>query len=273
MSYIKKAEKLGKEYQNIIPTTQTTESMWKMMWKFATVKGQREPDKQLGPFVTDAAIYKTPPVSGLRITWLGHSSLLIEIDGKRILTDPVWGRASFLTFMGPKRFFEAPISLEDLPPLDAIILSHDHYDHLDYHVIKKLAHIMDTPVLCSIGVGDIIEKWGVSRSRITEMDWTDKAMVGSDCSIMALPARHFSGRSLTNRNQTLWSSFVIKGHTHNIYFGADSGIHPAFKEIGDMYGPFDLTMLEIGAYGEGWSNIHMGPANASEAHLALKGKV
>jgi len=268
-----KAIKQGKEYQNPIPTVQTTQSIWKILWAYATAKEERVPKVQLGPFHTDAGIYKTPPAGGLRITWMGHSSLLIEIDGKRILTDPVWGpRASFSTLVGPKRFFPAPLPLEELPELDAILLSHDHYDHLDYPTIKSLTHLT-TPIVCSLGVGGIIESWGINRSRITELNWTETANIGNDLTITATPARHFSGRGITNRNQTLWSSFVIKGPKHNIFFGADSGWFPGFQEIGDMFGPFDLTMLEIGAYGAAWPNIHMGPDNASNAHLALRGKL
>ncbi len=247
--------------------------MWRLLWKYMTSKEERIPKNPLGPFKTDPDIYKIPPASGLRITWMGHSSLLIEIDGRRILTDPVWGpRASFSSFIGPKRFFPAPLSLDHMPELDAIILSHDHYDHLDYPTIKKLTHT-NTPVYCSLGVGGIIEKWGINKSRITEMDWGHKIMIGNDCTITATPARHFSGRGLTNRNQTLWSSFVIKGSHHTIFFGADSGWFPGFKDIGDEYGPFDLTLLETGAYGEGWPDIHMGPEKATEAHLALRGKI
>ena len=268
-----KAIKQGKEYQNPIPTQQTTKSILQLLWDYARSKEERVPKVELGPFHTDAGMYKTPPASGLRITWMGHSSLLIEIDGKRILTDPVWGpRASFSTLVGPKRFFPAPLSLEELPELDAILLSHDHYDHLDYPTIKRLTHLT-TPVICSLGVGSIIESWGVNRSRVTELNWTETANIGNDLIITATPARHFSGRGITNRNQTLWSSFVINGPRHNIFFGADSGWFPGFKEIGDMFGPFDLTMLEIGAYGDGWPNIHMGPDNASNAHLALWGKL
>lgn len=273
MSNIKKAEKDGKVFRNPIPTEERTESLWKMMREYATSKEEVVPRNRLGPFITDPAVYETPPANGLRITWIGHSSLIIEIDGKRILTDPIWGpRASFSSFVGPKRFFPPPLPLDKLPVLDAIILSHDHYDHLDYPTIKKLAP-GTTPVYCSVGVGGIIEKWGISKSRITEMNWGQKAMVGNDCSVTATPARHFSGRGLVNRNTTLWSSFVIKGSSHNIFFGADSGIFPGFKDIGDEYGPFNLTMLEVGAYGKGWPHIHMGPANATDAHLMLNGKI
>jgi len=274
MSTIQPAKKSGKVFENPIPTSQKVEGgMLKTMWQFMTTKNEREPAEPLGPFHTDPTIYNTHPANGLRITWMGHSSMLIEIDGKRILTDPVWGeRASFSSFVGPKRFFPAPLPLIQLPALDAIILSHDHYDHLDYPTIKQLTQL-STPIFCSLGVGGIIEKWGISRSRITEMNWTDTAMVGNDLSITATPSRHFSGRGITNRNQTLWSSFVIKGNKHTIFFGADSGWFPGFKDIGDHFGPFDLTMLEIGAYGEGWPNIHMGPDHATNAHLALRGKL
>jgi L-ascorbate metabolism protein UlaG (beta-lactamase superfamily) len=198
---------------------------------------------------------------------------LIEIDNKRILTDPVWSeRASFLSWVGPKRFFAAPLQLNELPHLDAVILSHDHYDHLDKAVIQQLASTT-VPFYCSLKVGQYLEQWGVHKNRITEMDWLQDTFIGDDCILTATPARHFSGRSLRNRFQTLWSSFVIKTNRHNIFYGADSGWFPGFKHIGNIYGPFDLTMLEIGAYNENWADIHMGPENAVEAHLALKGKL
>ncbi|HEY0244113.1 MAG TPA: MBL fold metallo-hydrolase, partial [Mucilaginibacter sp.] len=240
---------------------------------YITSKTEVIPKNTLGPFKTAITIYQTPPQSGLRITWVGHSSLLIEIDGKRILTDPVWSdRASFSKLFGPKRFFQPPIALKDLPPLDAVILSHDHYDHLDKDTIKFFAG-KTIPFFCSLGVGQYINAWGVQKDFITEMDWGDSAMIDHDCVITATPSRHFSGRGIINRNETLWSSFVIKGTKHNIFFGADSGWFPGFADIGNTYGPFDLTILEIGAYGKNWPDIHMGPDNASNAHLALKGKI
>ncbi len=273
MPTIQPAVKTGKVFENPIPTRQITKPMWKMLWEFYTTKTEREPTTTLGPFVTDMSIYNAAPASGLRVTWMGHSSLLIEIDGKRILTDPVWcNRASFAQWIGPKRFYQPPFPLSNLPPLDAIILSHDHYDHLDKSAIKQLAHL-DTPIYCSLGVGGVIAPWGINRNRITELNWTDTAKVSGDLTITATPARHFSGRGIVNRNQTLWSSFVINGGKHNIFFGADSGWFPGFKDIGEAYGPFDLTMLEVGAYGDGWPDIHMGPENAANAHLALNGKV
>jgi len=156
-----------------------------------------------------------------------------------------------------------------LPKLDAILLSHDHYDHLDKDTIKNFAGSTNQ-FYCSLGVGQHLEKWGINANYITEVDWGDSVMIGNDIILTATPARHFSGRGIINRNETLWSSFVIKGPKHNIFFGADSGWFPGFKEIGDAFGPFDLTMLEIGAYGKYWPDIHMGPDHASNAHIALK---
>ena len=270
---INKAKKEGKIFINPVPTAQSVNGFWKILWQYMTSKEERVPRIQVGPFPADASLYANAFPEGLRITWMGHSSMLIEIDGKRFLTDPVWGpRASFSSFMGPKRFFPYPLHPQNWPKLDAIIISHDHYDHLDYPTMKLLVD-SEVPFITSLGVGDILEKWGIGKNRITELDWGGKVELAADFTITAAPARHFSGRGLTNRNQTLWSSFVIKGPRHNIFYGADSGWFPGFKDIGDTYGPFDLTMLEIGAYGEGWPDIHMGPDHATNAHIALKGKV
>jgi len=268
------AHKKGRKFLNPIPTDEVSfGNILPMLKEYINNKAETVPKRTLGPFKTDPSIYETPPANGLRITWIGHSSLLIEIDGKRILTDPVWSkRASFLSFMGPKRFFEAPLPLYDLPSLDAILISHDHYDHLDKYTIKYFAD-KQIPFFCSKGVGMLLEDWGVLRNFITELDWGDSAMITADCILTAAPARHFSGRGITGRNETLWASFVIKTNKHNIFYGADSGWFPGFKEIGELYGPFDLTMLEIGAYGKYWPDIHMGPDHASNAHLALKGKL
>jgi len=268
------SRKKGKKFLNPIPTDQGGFSkIVPIIREYRANKAEVVPKKPLGPFKTDNTIYQTPPKSGLRITWVGHSSLLIEIDGKTILTDPVWSqRASFMQSVGPKRFFEPPLALSELPPLDAIILSHDHYDHLDKATIKFFAGT-EIPFYCSLGVGAHLKSCGIANDYIIEMDWGDSIMLKHDCVITATPARHFSGRGLIGRNETLWSSFVIKGTQHNIFFGADSGWFPGFKEIGDTFGPFDLTILEIGAYGKYWPDIHMGPEHAANAHLALNGKL
>ena len=269
--FLHPAQKQGNKFQNPVTTeVMSGANMFTVLKEYITNKNQVIPAQPLGPFHTDKNVYKTPAASGLRITWIGHSSSIIEIDGNTILVDPVWSdRASFTSLFGPKRFFKAPLALDQLPPLALIIISHDHYDHLDKHAIKHFASA-SVPFFCSLGVGQYLQQWGIAKSRITEMNWMDAATI-NNLSITALPARHFSGRSLTNRFETLWSSFAIKGSSHNIYFGADSGWYDGFAEIGNAYGPFDLTMLEIGAYNKHWADIHMGPNNASNAHLALKG--
>lgn len=274
MKFLHPAIKKGKKYLNPVPTSiETGASIWSILWKYLTNKAETTPKRKLGPFATDVSTYRQPPASGLRITWVGHSSLLIEIDSLRILTDPVWSeRASFSDVIGPKRFFPAPLALKDLPALDAIIISHDHYDHLDRYVIPQFAS-SNVPFYCSLGVAVYLEQWGIQKERIREMNWMDTVTIAGKCDVTALPARHFSGRSLFNRFETLWSSFVIKTATHNIYFGADSGWYEGFHEIGEAFGPFDLTILEVGAYNENWADIHMGPDNAVKAHLALKGKL
>lgn len=267
------ARKKGRKFLNPIPTDEAGfGKMIPIIREYAKNKAENTPKKTLGPFKTDLTIYKTPPKSGLRITWVGHSSLLIEIDGIRILTDPVWSeRASFSSFFGPKRFFDAPVTLQALPEIDVIITSHDHYDHLDKKAIKFFAD-KNIPFISPLGVCQYLESWGVLKNYIHEIDWGDSVMIG-DCNITATPSRHFSGRGIVNRNETLWASFVIKGPKHNIFFGADSGWFPGFADIGEKFGPFDLTMLEIGAYGQFWADIHMGPDNATNAHIALKGDI
>jgi L-ascorbate metabolism protein UlaG (beta-lactamase superfamily) len=269
---LKGSRKIGNKFQNPIPTDEAGfDKMPAILWEYMTTRTESVPLKKLGPFIADPAIYQTPPASGLRVTWAGHSSLLIEIDGKRFLTDPVWSkRASFVQWLGPKRFFDAPLPLDQLPQLNGVIISHDHYDHFDEATIRKLA-IIDVPFYTSLGVGRYLKQWGVKPALINEMDWGDTVTIG-DLTITTAPTRHFSGRGITHRNETLWSAFVIKGHTHNIFFGADSGWFNGFTEIGEAYGPFDLTMLEIGAYGKNWPDIHMGPLSALNAHIALKGK-
>jgi L-ascorbate metabolism protein UlaG (beta-lactamase superfamily) len=275
MSVLQPARKQGNKFLNPVPTAvMLPGSFGRLLKAYAQNKNEVIPKHLPGPFTTDPQVYKTPPSSGLRVTWLGHSSLLIEIDGLSILTDPVWSdRVSFSKLIGPKRFFKPPLALQDLPPLDAVIISHDHYDHLDAPTIRFLAK-RPIPFYCSLNVGRYLQQYGVEVGRITEMNWTSQAAIGKDGLLTALPARHFSGRGLLNRFHTLWSSFVIRGSRHNIYYGADSGWYEGFREIGETYGPFDLTMLEIGASNPLlWPDIHMGPAHAAEAHLALKGRL
>jgi L-ascorbate metabolism protein UlaG (beta-lactamase superfamily) len=280
-TFLRQAERIDKKFLNPVPTSV---GGWKTLRdalpEYLRNKEEKFPRLPPGPFRTDVSIYDTPPASGLRVTWMGHSSTLIEMDGLRILTDPVWDeRASPLRWAGPKRFFAAPLPLDKMPRLDLVLISHDHYDHLGESTIRRLARMesmRETEWVTSLGVGEILEQYGVRRRRITELNWTGSHVVrgatGAELEITAVPSRHFSGRSMFNRFETLWASFVLKGAAHKIFFGADSGWWPGFAEIGSVYGPFDLTMLEIGAYNDLWSDIHLGPDGAAKAFLDMGGK-
>ncbi|WP_213803332.1 MBL fold metallo-hydrolase [Granulicella sp. dw_53] len=275
MGIIKRAEKVGRLYVNPVPTQLAGFKMtWKILPLYWSNQEERFPKQALGPFRTDTAVYDKAPESGLRVTWMGHSATLLEIDGVRVLIDPVWDeRASPMRWAGPRRFFAAPLKLEEMPKIDVVIVSHDHYDHLGRDTIERLARMpsmAETQWVTSLGVGKILQRFGVAAGQIRELDWTESVSVGT-LSLTALPTRHFSGRGLTHRSETLWSSFVLKGPRHTVYFGADSGFWEGFAEIGRVYGPFDLTMLEIGAYHPLWENIHMGPDGAGRAFDALGG--
>jgi L-ascorbate metabolism protein UlaG (beta-lactamase superfamily) len=208
-----------------------------------------------------------------KVTWFGHSSLLLEIDNKRILLDPMFGKApSPIPWFGNKRYSkELPFSVEDLPQIDLVVYSHDHYDHLDYGTIKKLKSKVKRFIV-PLGVSNHLKRWGIEPDRIQECNWWDE-VVAAGLTLVCTPARHFSGRSLTNRNSTLWCSWVIKGQVTKIYFSGDSGYGPHFKEIGEKYGPFDLTLMECGQYHEKWAAIHMMPEETVQAHLDVRGKM
>jgi len=280
MTFLRRAEKAGRKFLNPVPTTVGGPGMiWKVLPRLMMNREERVPKRALGPFRTDASVYLSPPASGLRVTWMGHSTMLLEIDGVRVLVDPVWDlRASPWQWFGPKRFFTAPLPLEELPRLDAVLVSHDHYDHLGEGTVRRLAELpaaAGAQWVTSLGVGAILRRFGVKAGQIEELDWTETVRVagakGAECAITSLPARHFSGRSLANRFETLWASLVLRGADHSVYFGADSGLWEGFAEIGAAYGPFDLTMLEIGAFNEFWKNIHMGPDGAATAFRAIGG--
>lgn len=247
-------------------------AFWRITRKFLQKHPGREPEKQLGPFTVDAKALRVVPADAVRVTWLGHSSLLLDVDGKRFLTDPLWyQRASPFQYAGPKRFFPNPLPFDQLPHIDAILLSHDHYDHLDKYTVIALTK-RNIPVITMLGVGKRLIDWGVSKNLVTELDWWQTVDLAKDFAITAAPARHFSGRWIGDRFQTLWGSFAIKGPQHAIYFGADSGYFNGFGEIGKRLGPFDLALLEIGAYNEEWQDIHMGPENAVRVSLELAAK-
>lgn len=204
-------------------------------------------------------------------TWLGHSSVLLEVGGHRILADPVFSdRVSPSATVGPRRLHPAPIGVSDLPTIDVVLVSHDHYDHLDMATVDALAPTGVTFVV-PLGVGAHLRAWGVADGHIVELDWGQTHRLG-DLEVRCTEARHFSGR-LFRRNQTLWSSWVVRSGERRVLFGGDSGYTPAFKELADLYDGFDLTVLPIGAYDRRWADIHMDPADAVQTHLDVRGEV
>ena len=280
-SLLKRAEKQGSHFQNPVPTAiGGLKTVFKVLPLYLRNSAETEPKRQIGPYTTDPRIYVESPASGLRVTWFGHSSLLLEIDGVRVLIDPVWDeRASPVQWTGPKRFFAPTLQLEDLPALDAILVSHNHYDHLGANTIRRLARLNATARtrwITSAGVGKLLRKFGVEGQRIAELDWTQSTEIaGAELAqavrLTAWPARHFSGRTPWDRFATLWSSFVFEGPKHRVYFGADSGLWPGFAEIAGRYERFDLTMLEIGAFHPLWADIHLGPDGAADAYRQMGG--
>lgn len=214
---------------------------------------------------------RAPP--GLRVIWFGHASVYLELDGLRLMADPILSDyASPLAGIGPKRFHPPPLALDALPKIDAVVISHDHYDHLDVRTIKHLA-AAGAHFFVPLGIGAHLERWQVPGAQFTELDWWQSAEVGG-ITITSTPVRHYSGRGMRDGNATLWSSWVVAGPTHRVYFSGDTGFGEHFQAIGDRLGPFDLSMLKIGAYGPGqtWRDIHMEPEEAVKAHIALKAR-
>ena len=210
--------------------------------------------------------------SDLAVTWFGHSSVLIEVDGFRILADPVWGeRVSPSPTIGPARLHPVPVALSALPHIDAVVISHDHYDHLDLPTIDELTRDRDVPFCVPVGVGGHLRAWGVPEDRIIELDWDQAHTLtrdGRSVKVVCTEARHFSGRGLT-RNSTQWASWSLVGPEHSVFFGGDTGFTERFKLVGDHFGPFDLTLLPIGAYDPLWPDVHTNPEEAVAIHAMI----
>ncbi|MDX6315030.1 MAG: hypothetical protein QOF84_3071 [Streptomyces sp.] len=235
-------------------------------------RSRRAPAGKIPLYGAEATLAElaAPPATGLRLTWMGHSSVLAEIDGRRVLFDPVWGeRCSPFNFVGPKRLHPVPVPLAEVGTVDAIVISHDHYDHLDMPTVRALAGT-GTRFVVPLGVGAHLERWGVPEDRMTELDWNESTQVAG-LTLTATPARHFCGRAIRNTQHTLWASWVVEGPEHRVYHSGDTGYFPGFQDIGASYGPFDATMIQIGAYSEYWPDIHMTPEEGVRTHVDLQG--
>jgi len=210
--------------------------------------------------------------TALNFARLGHSTLLIQMSGKYFLTDPVFSeRVSPVQWLGPKRFHPVPMDIDSIKEIEAVIISHNHYDHLDEGSIKQLKEKVNHFVV-PLGIGDKLMAWGVDESKITQLDWWQNIKL-NDVELISTPAQHFSGRGITDSDKTLWSSWVIRNQQHSLYFSGDTGYFPGFKDIGEKYGPFDYAFMECGAYNELWRDIHMMPEDSLQAFKDVRGKV
>jgi L-ascorbate metabolism protein UlaG (beta-lactamase superfamily) len=210
---------------------------------------------------------------GLHLTWYGHASTLVEIDGARILLDPVWSdRCSPSRHVGPKRLHAVPVPLTGIGPIDAVVISHDHYDHLDMDSVKEIADLWpEARFVVPLGVGAHLEKWGVPAERTDELDWHEDTKVAG-VRLVATPAQHFSGRGLS-RDGTLWASWVLEGETGKVFYSGDTDYFIGFAQVGERYGPFDIALVQVGAYDDGWPTIHMTPEHGVEAAADVRAPV
>ena len=258
----------GDHFENVIPKTPMSNAvLWDLLKRQYSGTEMRTPPPSCPPVVRlSQEDFKGRPAPGLRAIWFGHASVYLEIDGTRVMTDPV------LSDYAPKRFHPPPLALEALPKIDAVVISHDHYDHLDVQTVKRLAQ-SGTHFFVPLGIGAHLERWGVPGAQVTELDWWQSADIAG-LKLTSTPARHYSSRGLRDGNATLWSSWSIAGPVHRVYFSGDTGFGEHFREIGERLGPFDLSLLKIGSYGpgQGWLDIHMDPEEAVKAHVAVKAR-
>ncbi|MEO9477586.1 MAG: MBL fold metallo-hydrolase [Cyclobacteriaceae bacterium] len=260
------------EFQNLLPTGVGNLSLRdysKLMYDLLVKGSEGTPTSPLPVRFGEGDLQDIDSLA--YITWFGHSAVLLEMEGKSILIDPMLGPASAPVSFTTKRFaYQNPININDIEEIDAVIFSHDHYDHLDYPTVMKIKDRVGhfyTP----LGLGEHLKQWGVPETNITELDWWGTVNFG-DIGLTAAPARHFSGRGITDRNKTQWASWIITGKHNNLYFSGDGGYADHFLEIGLRHGPFDFAMVECGQYNPLWSQIHMTPEETVQASIDLKAK-
>lgn len=260
-------------FRNPVPTRRMSEgAMRQMLREQRASAGLRRPARPIPLAWRRAADYADGPASGLRATWLGHATVLVEIDNRRVLFDPVWStRCSPFAAYGPARLHAVPLRWPELPYLDAVVITHDHYDHLDMATVKALA-LRDTQFMVPLGVGAHLARWGVPDARITELDWHETAEVAG-LAFTATPARHYCNRGARVLGTVLWASWVVAGPVHRVFHSGDTGYFPGFTDLGEAYGPFDLTMTQVGAYCDAWRDVHLTPEEGVRAHAELGGDV
>jgi L-ascorbate metabolism protein UlaG (beta-lactamase superfamily) len=263
--------KNGKFHGDKEALTMTIKDYASSTWQFLFEKNNQTPDMDLPVKPIDLSYFKNTESRQLNSTWLGHSSLMVHISGYRILLDPVFEKK--VSLIGPTRFNgDLPLHPDHLPDIDVVIISHDHYDHLNKYSIEILKNITKKFIV-PLKVGERLIRWGVPKDKIMELDWWEAYDFDGHLKITATPAQHFSGRSVGDRNKTLWASWVITSPDYNIFFSGDSGYFDGFKAIGHTYGPFDMTFIECGAYNKLWPKVHMFPEETVQAHLDLKGNI
>jgi L-ascorbate metabolism protein UlaG (beta-lactamase superfamily) len=260
------------KFHNTEPTTVLKPgNFWSSAYRFLFKRHKERAPRQALPAVVMHDYGRQPASADLRFAWLGHSGVLLELGGQRILIDPVFSeRASFLPWAGPKRFQPSPIQAVDLPPVNAVLITHDHYDHLDQPTILALAD-KTAGFHVPLGVGSILESWAIPKAKIHEYAWWGAQSVDG-ITLTALPARHFSGRGLFNRDRTLWCGWSLSNDRHRIYHSGDTGMTAGFREIGTECGPFDLAFIKIAAYNDSWPDIHLNPEQAVVALQDLRGQ-
>ncbi|MDX3193597.1 MBL fold metallo-hydrolase [Streptomyces sp. MN03-5084-2B] len=261
----------GKVFRNAAPRHPMTAASMRTIFREMFFGEHRELRKPAGavPLVAAAPVESA---DGLHLTWYGHASTLVELDGARVLLDPVWSdRVSPATFAGPRRLHEPPVPLSGLGRIDAVVISHDHYDHLDLATVRELVGSSGAPFLVPLGVGAHLERWHVPASRIIELDWHEEATVAG-VRFVATPAQHFSGRGITN-DDTLWTSWALLGPAHRVFYSGDTGYFDGFAAIGAEHGPFDAALIQIGAYAPQWPDIHMTPEEGVAAGLDVRAKL
>ncbi len=242
---------------------------WDKIKSLLSSDGEPTPSEKLPEIKPNLKEFTEKSSDTIKVIWFGHASFLLNLDGVLILVDPVFSKAASPIKSLVQRFQPPVIAKEELPPLDYILISHDHYDHLDLETVRFFINEKEVDFIVPLGVGGHLEEWGASPDQIVELGWWQSFSNG-ETEFIATPAQHFSGRHPFHQNDTLWASWVIKSKNHQVYFSGDSGYDIHFKQIGDKLGPFDIAFIDSGQYNELWHPVHMFPEEALQASRDLK---